>query len=194
MERVRADPGPAVLVHLDPCPRDRVLRRHEVPWRARAPNTSGSTSPSRCANALRCSSGHRSRARWRCRRSMRAGEVAGQARRDIAVADHVAAVRCRAAADAHDAHLGLAVPVVTQPHHVRPGSRIARPTMCSGRTGTRASGRPVAARSADTTAGVDEIVGGSPTPRSPYGAAGRRARAPAPASAGCRGSSGSGSR
>ena len=41
------------------------------------------------------------------------------------------------------------------------------PTMSSGRTGTRVSGRPVAARSAATTAGVEESVGGSPTPRSP---------------------------
>src|SRR5215467_4340440 len=45
-------------------------------------------------------------------------------------------------------------------------------TMCSGRTGTRVNGRPVAARIAATMAGVDEIVGGSPTPRSPYGACG----------------------
>ena len=45
-------------------------------------------------------------------------------------------------------------------------------TMCSGRTGTRVNGRPVAARIAATIAGVDEIVGGSPTPRRPYGACG----------------------
>ncbi len=44
--------------------------------------------------------------------------------------------------------------------------------MCSGRTGTRVSGRPVAARIAATMAGVEEIVGGSPAPRSPYGACG----------------------
>ena len=42
-----------------------------------------------------------------------------------------------------------------------------RPTMSSGRTGTRVSGWPVAARSAATTAGVEEIVGGSPIPRRP---------------------------
>ena len=35
--------------------------------------------------------------------------------------------------------------------------------MSSGRTGTRVSAAPVAARSADTIAGVEEIVGGSPT-------------------------------
>ena len=44
--------------------------------------------------------------------------------------------------------------------------------MSSGRTGTRASGAPVAARTAATIAGVDEIVGGSPTPLAPYGASG----------------------
>ena len=42
--------------------------------------------------------------------------------------------------------------------------------MSSGRTGTRVSAAPVAARRAETIAGVEEIVGGSPTPRSPYGA------------------------
>ena len=41
------------------------------------------------------------------------------------------------------------------------------PTMSSGRTGTRVSGAPVAERRAATIAGVEEIVGGSPTPRSP---------------------------
>ena len=39
--------------------------------------------------------------------------------------------------------------------------------MCSGRTGTWFSGSPVAARMAATTAGPEEIVGGSPTPRKP---------------------------
>jgi hypothetical protein len=46
------------------------------------------------------------------------------------------------------------------------------PVRCSGRIGTRSSGNPVASRTAATIAGVAEIVGGSPTPRSPYGAAG----------------------
>ena len=41
------------------------------------------------------------------------------------------------------------------------------PVMCSGRIGTRRSGLPVAARIAAATAGPDEIVGGSPTPRTP---------------------------
>ena len=41
------------------------------------------------------------------------------------------------------------------------------PVRCSGRTGTRVSARPVAARIAATIAGVDEMVGGSPTPRMP---------------------------
>ena len=45
-------------------------------------------------------------------------------------------------------------------------------TMSSGRTGTRSSARPVAARIAATIAGVLEIVGGSPTPFAPYGASG----------------------
>ena len=43
-------------------------------------------------------------------------------------------------------------------------------TMSSGRTGTRFSSRPVAARIAATIAGMLEIVGGSPTPFAPYGA------------------------
>ncbi len=39
--------------------------------------------------------------------------------------------------------------------------------MSSGRTGTRASSRPVASRNAERTAAVDTTVGGSPTPLSP---------------------------
>ena len=42
-----------------------------------------------------------------------------------------------------------------------------RPTMSSGLTGTRVSSRPVAARSAATTAAVETTVGGSPTPFTP---------------------------
>ena len=42
--------------------------------------------------------------------------------------------------------------------------------MSSGRTGTRASSRPVASRSAATIAAVETTVGGSPTPFKPYGA------------------------
>ena len=38
--------------------------------------------------------------------------------------------------------------------------------MSSGRTGTRVSSLPVAARSAATTAAVETTVGGSPTPLS----------------------------
>jgi hypothetical protein len=41
------------------------------------------------------------------------------------------------------------------------------PVRCSGRIGTRRSGRPVACRIAAAIAGPDEIVGGSPTPRTP---------------------------
>ena len=44
--------------------------------------------------------------------------------------------------------------------------------MSSGRTGTRLSSLPVAARIAATIAGVLDIVGGSPTPLAPYGASG----------------------
>ena len=46
------------------------------------------------------------------------------------------------------------------------------PVMSLGRTGTRSSAAPVAARMAATTAGVDEIIGGSPTPFAPNGASG----------------------
>lgn len=48
----------------------------------------------------------------------------------------------------------------------------AQRQMSSGRTGTRVSSRPVAARSAETIAAVDTTVGGSPTPFTPYGASG----------------------
>ncbi len=44
--------------------------------------------------------------------------------------------------------------------------------MSSGRIGTRGSSRPVAARMAAASAGVDERVGGSPTPLAPKGAPG----------------------
>ena len=46
------------------------------------------------------------------------------------------------------------------------------PVMCSGRTGTRLRSSPQAWRIAASTAGPDEIVGASPTPRTPYGAFG----------------------
>src|ERR687889_43019 len=49
----------------------------------------------------------------------------------------------------------------------RSGGFLARPTIWSGLTGTRESFRPVASRKAATTAGVEAIVGGSPTPLSP---------------------------
>ena len=71
----------------------------------------------------------------------------------------------------------------------------AAPTMCSGRTGMRGSGRPVAARTAATTAGGVEMFGGSPTPFSPYGASGSACSSTLDrARAACRASSGSGSR
>ncbi len=48
-----------------------------------------------------------------------------------------------------------------------PPDRSQVPVMCSGRTGTRCSGNPVASRIAATMAGPEEMVGGSPTPRRP---------------------------
>src|SRR6202030_1881004 len=56
--------------------------------------------------------------------------------------------------------------------HRDPAREAHRPTMSSGRTGTRASSRRFATRSADRTAAVETTVGGSPTPLSPYGASG----------------------
>ncbi len=44
--------------------------------------------------------------------------------------------------------------------------------MSDGRTGTRDRSRPIASRIAATIAGVDEMVGGSPTPLAPSGAIG----------------------
>ena len=50
------------------------------------------------------------------------------------------------------------------------GQLVAHPNaMSCGRTGTRVSGLSVAARMAATTAGVELIVGGSPTPLAPKG-------------------------
>ena len=49
---------------------------------------------------------------------------------------------------------------------------MSRVTMSRGRTGTRVHGAPDASRIAATTAGVDDIVGGSPTPLAPNGAPG----------------------
>jgi hypothetical protein len=60
------------------------------------------------------------------------------------------------------------------------------PVRCSGRTGTRVRAMPVACRIAATIAGVDEIVGGSPTPRRPYGAWDRPVPGRPPASVACR--------
>ena len=54
------------------------------------------------------------------------------------------------------------------PQDVPPGARPTQvPVMCSGRIGTRRSGFRVASRTAAATAGPEEIVGGSPTPRTP---------------------------
>src|SRR3984893_2707747 len=55
-----------------------------------------------------------------------------------------------------------------------PGHHLShsRPTISSGRTGTRESSRPVASRNAATIAAVETTVGGSPTPFTPYRASG----------------------
>lgn len=50
------------------------------------------------------------------------------------------------------------------------GDYYAVPVRCSGRTGVLFNSKPVAFRMAARTAGVDDRVGASPTPRSPYGA------------------------
>jgi MFS family permease len=70
------------------------------------------------------------------------------------------------------------------------GQSGTRPATCSGRTGIRASSRPVAARIAATTAGVEEIVGGSPTPLRPYGASGSPSSSTSIRTGGMSGSSG----
>src|ERR1700730_14226644 len=44
--------------------------------------------------------------------------------------------------------------------------------MSAGSTGTRTQAAPLAARMAATTAGVEEMVGGSPIPLAPKGASG----------------------
>ena len=49
----------------------------------------------------------------------------------------------------------------------RAGAASQPSAMSSGRTGTRVSGRPLAARNAATTAAVETTVGGSPTPLAP---------------------------
>jgi hypothetical protein len=58
------------------------------------------------------------------------------------------------------------------PGRRRGGSRHEGSVMCSGLIGMRGRSRPVAARMAAATAGPEEMAGGSPTPRRPYGACG----------------------
>ena len=60
--------------------------------------------------------------------------------------------------------LDLAVTCVKKP---RPQAKRGHSTRSWGRTGTRVTGRPVAARMAARIAGPEEIVGGSPTPFRP---------------------------
>ena len=67
------------------------------------------------------------------------------------------------AAAAHDEIGGLVTPRDCDPAR----EVVHRPTMSSGRTGTRASSLVVASRSAATTAAVETTVGGSPTPFRP---------------------------
>src|SRR5687767_8086786 len=73
----------------------------------------------------------------------------------------------------HRCHVARTPVHGASPGTIRQPERATLPkTMSSGRTGTRLSVRPVAARMAATIAGVLEIVGGSPTPFAPYGASG----------------------
>ena len=56
----------------------------------------------------------------------------------------------------------IAVAIVVRREATQPGEVVE-----VVRTGTRVSSRPVAARSAETTAAVETTVGGSPTPFTP---------------------------
>ena len=64
-------------------------------------------------------------------------------------------------------HAAEAVGELLAPEPVELVQAAHTPTMSSGRTGIRGRGRPVAARSAATMAGVEAMAGGSPTPFSP---------------------------
>jgi hypothetical protein len=79
--------------------------------------------------------------------------------------------RTRAATDRHQQLIprcALVEPAGTGRVHQRATAGGAQtPVTCSGRMGTRRSGRPQAARTAAATAGPEEMVGGSPTPRTP---------------------------
>ena len=68
-----------------------------------------------------------------------------------------------AVAHVHPAVLDLPGAGVDQPRFQEKAQRVRS----CGRTGTRLTSRPVAARMAATIAGPDEIVGGSPTPFKP---------------------------
>ena len=111
-------------------------------------------------------------------------EVAHPADDEIATAAIVVGERePRATAAVDRADLGERVEAGAQARERdrRRPSRSASPSLPSpqpytmsrgSRAGTRAQAAPVAARIAATTAGVDEIVGGSPTPFAPNGRAG----------------------
>jgi hypothetical protein len=67
-----------------------------------------------------------------------------------------------------DAQPGRRAGLLRQPFTTCVGRTASQsPTMSSGRTGTRESSRPVAARKALTIAAVETTVGGSPTPLTP---------------------------
>src|SRR5207245_8494255 len=85
-------------------------------------------------------------------------------------------------------HYARTAPRGSSPGRMRQPDRYGAPnTMSSGRTGTRLSSRPVAARMAATIAGVLEIVGGSPAPFAPYGASGGGCRSESTRARGSRG-------
>ncbi len=106
------------------------------------------------------------------RRVERLGALVLAEARDVAVADGDVHVEPLAGEDGEDvAAADDEVGGLVAARNGDTPSEIAHnPTMSSGRTGTRGSSRPVAARSADATAAVETTVGGSPTPLTPYGA------------------------
>src|SRR6266702_6542071 len=91
----------------------------------------------------------------------------------VGLVDHLVGGRRRTRSDLGDHPVAREHPAVIdllaareqQPRLEEKGQRVRS----CGRTGTRLMSRPVAARIAATIAGPDEIVGGSPTPFSPYG-------------------------
>ena len=93
--------------------------------------------------------------------------VVAQAR-DVAVADGDVGLEPLAREDReHAAALDDEIGGLVPSCDCDAAGEIRHSAMSSGRTGTRASSRPVASRRAETTAAVETTVGGSPTPFSP---------------------------